>query len=348
MTSPGCGKAVHGDEAKRRRAVDEDEVEVVHDGVDGPLQFHLPAEGRNQLDLYSGQVDRGRCHKEVLHAGRLDAVLQRLIPHDHVIHRELEVPGIDTQTGRRIPLGIQIDDEHPVADLSQGRAEVDRRRGLPDATLLVGDCDHPRELPRCRTRTIEKTVGFGPDGRRPHLRTRGLLGNDRSGGCDRDRLRYRSGYWTWCGVWCRSGRGLRCHNGFGHGASNGNIRHRSRGGTASGVGGRGSSGTSASTGDDTRGGAWATSGVGGGVGASRAWSNGGGVEAGCTASVSRSIAGDGGVAVRIRSSNGWPEGSTASTAGARVGSPLSRRRIRIKQSHQFAVSHCLSWPADRP
>ncbi len=84
-----------------------------------------------------------------------------------------------------------------------------------------------------------------------------------------------------------------------------------------------------------------------GVGGSSAWSNGGGVASGEEAAcVSRSSAGREGTAIRTMSSTGWTGGSVASTAGTRPASPLSRRRIRIKQSQQFAVSHYLSWPAD--
>ena len=117
-----------------------------------------------------------------------------------------------------------------------------------------------------------------------------------------------------------------------------------------GAGSTGMSGVTSSTG----GGGDVSDGVGigsggRGVGARSAWSNGGGVEAGGgTACVERSTAARGGAGARMSSSAGWMAGSIASTAGARAGSPLSRRRIRIKQSHQFAVSHFLSWPANHP
>ena len=42
------------------------------------------------------------------------------------------------QTCRGVALGVEVDDEGAVADLGQGRAEVDGRRGLPDPALLVG------------------------------------------------------------------------------------------------------------------------------------------------------------------------------------------------------------------
>ena len=84
----------------------------------------------------------------------------------------------------------------------------------------------------------------------------------------------------------------------------------------------------------------------------RAWSNGGGLgSTGGTATGSRSTGGRGGTVSTRRSSVAWLGDSTGSTAGDRgggVASPLSLRRIRIKQSRQFAVPHCLSWPAHPP
>ncbi len=94
--------------------------------LDGPLELELPAEGRHQLDLGAGQGNGGRRHEQVLHAGRLDAVLQRGVPHQHVVHRELEVPGVDAQPGGGIPLGVEVDDQHP-----EPRARPGRHRGSP-------------------------------------------------------------------------------------------------------------------------------------------------------------------------------------------------------------------------
>ena len=119
-------------------------------------------------------------------------------------------------------------------------------------------------------------------------------------------------------------------------------------GTTTGGTTTGSTGTKASTGgEEPRMGACVGCGAEAGVGGSSAWSNGGGVASGEEAAcVSRSSAGREGTAVRTMSSAGWTGGSVASTAGTRPASPLSRRRIRIKQSQQFAASHYLSWPAD--
>ena len=90
--------------------------------------------------------------------------------HQDVVHRRLEPTVLDPQTGRRVALRVEVDDQDPLADLGQARAEVDRRGGLADAALLVGDRDHPRQL-----------VVPGPFGRGDPSSGLGAAG---VGGCD--------------------------------------------------------------------------------------------------------------------------------------------------------------------
>jgi hypothetical protein len=82
----------------------------------------------------------------------------------------------------------------------------------------------------------------------------------------------------------------------------------------------------------------------------RAWSNGGGLgSTRGTASGSRSTGRTGVTTSNRRSSvNGLVDSTGSTDWGGGVGSPLSLRRIRIKQSRQFAVPHRLSWPAYHP
>ena len=78
------------------------------------------------------------------------AVERRRVVHEHVVDRALDVAGVDAEAGRGVALGVEVDDEHPEARLGQGRAEVHRGRGLPDAALLVGDGDDPGQLEQAR------------------------------------------------------------------------------------------------------------------------------------------------------------------------------------------------------
>ena len=160
MSSPSDG----GQSIKR-------EVVVVARALQGTLQLELPRERGDELDLGAGEVDGRRADEEVLHARRLDAVVERRVVHDHVVDRTLDVAVADPEAGRRVALGVEVDHQHPVAELGQCRAEVDRGRGLADPTLLVGDRDHPGKTHR--------VVEF--------LGGRGLLGRGRRFAHDRRR-----------------------------------------------------------------------------------------------------------------------------------------------------------------
>ena len=141
----GRGQAVDRQQAERGRAVDEHEVVVVEDRLEGPAEAQLPAEGRHQLDLGAGQVEAGGRDEQVAHGGRLDAVLEGDVVQHDVVHRRLEVAGVDAQAGAGVALGIEVDDQRPVAEVGQAGAEVHGGRGLAHAALLVGDRQDPRE-----------------------------------------------------------------------------------------------------------------------------------------------------------------------------------------------------------
>ena len=67
----------------------------------------------------------------------LDDIGKRRLADQHVVSRGLTVAPGDAQTGAGIALRIEVDDEDGLADRSQGRAEVDRGRGLADAFWLA-------------------------------------------------------------------------------------------------------------------------------------------------------------------------------------------------------------------
>ena len=50
----------------------------------------------------------------------------------------------NAETRRGVALRIEIEDQHLLADRRQRRAEIDGRRRLADAALLVGDRDDTR------------------------------------------------------------------------------------------------------------------------------------------------------------------------------------------------------------
>src|SRR3984893_11661417 len=80
--------------------------------------------------------------------GRHECVTQRRLADQHVVGRAAAVAAVDTKTGGRVALRIEIDDQHILADGGQCRAEIDRGRGLADAALLVGQRQDARMVDR--------------------------------------------------------------------------------------------------------------------------------------------------------------------------------------------------------
>lgn len=98
----------------------------------------FPAGAGQQVRLGTSQLDRGR---EYLHpvvgvepdlAG-VEALRQ------NVVDGELEVLRVDAQGERQAGLRVEIDQQHTLPQLGERRTERGDRRGLGDATLLVGD-----------------------------------------------------------------------------------------------------------------------------------------------------------------------------------------------------------------
>ena len=86
----------------------------------------------------------------MMHLGRVETLGQ------HVVHRELEVLGVDAEGEGQAGLRVEVDEQDLVAELGQGRPEGGHRGGLGDAALLVGDreCRCHRSL-SCRTAVAE-------------------------------------------------------------------------------------------------------------------------------------------------------------------------------------------------
>ena len=72
----------------------------------------------------------------------MDHLLEREAMHQDVEHRALDRVGIHALAHGQVPLWIEVDEEHLQPLLCKRNAEVQRRRRLRDAALLVGERDH--------------------------------------------------------------------------------------------------------------------------------------------------------------------------------------------------------------
>ena len=135
----GRRQGVDREQPEARRRVDADEVVVVLDRAERLLQRALTADLRGHRDLGAGEVDRRARDVDLALADDLPDVG---VVDEHVVHRRLEGVRVDPLRHGQVPLGVHVHAEHPVALLGEGGREVQRRRRLRHATLLVGERDH--------------------------------------------------------------------------------------------------------------------------------------------------------------------------------------------------------------
>lgn len=139
-TSAPHDQRVDGQQTERRRAVDEDVVQRLLVRQDRPLKSALTGHQRHQLDLRTGEIDRGGGTEETLDIrDRLDDLGEWLAVDQHVIDRRNLGVVVDAQRGGGIALRVEVDHQDPATVQGQGGGKVDRGRGLTHPTLLVGD-----------------------------------------------------------------------------------------------------------------------------------------------------------------------------------------------------------------
>ena len=121
------------------------------------LERALAADHGAHRDLGAGEVDRRARDVDLALA---DHLADRGLVHEHVVHRRLERVGVDPLRHRQVALRVHVDAEDAEALLDEGDGEVERRRRLGDATLLVGEGDDPR-LMGCLSMSAPYSPGHG-------------------------------------------------------------------------------------------------------------------------------------------------------------------------------------------
>ena len=109
----GGGEAVERHDAQRRRAVDDDDVEMLPHRGERPLERELATRPHQQHRVGAGEVDgRGQQRHPV---GRLEQHLLRVrVTGDHVVDRLVEAVGVVPERERETALRIEVHDQHGV------------------------------------------------------------------------------------------------------------------------------------------------------------------------------------------------------------------------------------------
>src|ERR1051325_7726472 len=123
----------------------------------------LAADGFAELDLGADEIDRRRRDAERRQLGGADDVAHRRTLREDRIHRLL-LPLGEAAAGSGVPLRVDVADEDLALAGGDGCAEVDGRRRLADAALLIRERD---DLGHCFTWNVSTTRKFdAPRGRR--------------------------------------------------------------------------------------------------------------------------------------------------------------------------------------
>src|SRR5579875_1125723 len=116
---------VDREQAEARRRIDADEVIFPEDRLQRLLQRALAPNHRGHCDLCACQVDRRARDVDLAPA---DHLADRQPVHQHLVHRSLQ------------RVGVHVHAQRALSGLYEGRSEVERRRRLGDAPLLVCKC----------------------------------------------------------------------------------------------------------------------------------------------------------------------------------------------------------------
>ena len=73
-----------------------------------------------------------------------DRLAHRDLAGQHVVGRAAAGLAVDAETGRGVPLRVEVDDQHILADRGECGAEIDRGRGLADPAFLIGEGKNAR------------------------------------------------------------------------------------------------------------------------------------------------------------------------------------------------------------
>ena len=168
ITPSAATKALIVEQTERRRRVDEDVVVAVAHLDERLVERALAADERGQGELGPGQVDR---RDGDVHLDGLDDVGDRDAMDEHVEHRALDRVGVHALAHGQVALGIEVDDEDAAPLFVERHAEVERRRRLRDAALLVRERDDLRHQRASRLGGRRRCWS----GRRDGLQTRRLI-----------------------------------------------------------------------------------------------------------------------------------------------------------------------------
>jgi len=139
---------VQREQAEARRAVDQNDVVSMDDGLDFRTQCRLTIGPRGEFLFRAGEIRVRQDDVESFPRVCDDDIVGVQIGIDHqVVHRALDVVGFDAQVQRQMTLWVEVDQADAQPGPRQRRADVHGARRLAHAALLVEHGDDSRRGP---------------------------------------------------------------------------------------------------------------------------------------------------------------------------------------------------------
>ena len=141
----GGRKNIQRENAKRRRAIDHDQV--VFTGIDDGSERILESEKMifqtREFDFRAAHIDFARHEGKALVSGGLNFLRKRCFAEQGSVSAGA-LAFFEADAAGGVRLGIEIEQENALAVCRQAGGDVDAGRCFPHAAFLIGDCDYFR------------------------------------------------------------------------------------------------------------------------------------------------------------------------------------------------------------
>jgi len=138
----GRGKRIAHQNSKRRRTIQENEIEccVGVQRLECFRQTHEVIRHARYFDFGAGQIEIGRHDKQVIAARGKDFFSDRSLPEQWFVETDL-LESLQTKRAGRVRLRIKIDKQNAMAQFCQRSAKVHGRGRFADAAFLISNRD---------------------------------------------------------------------------------------------------------------------------------------------------------------------------------------------------------------
>jgi hypothetical protein len=138
----GGHQDIEGEEVECGRAVKDNQVEVILDGLEGMAEAKRAIRGASQLDIGAGKVLGAWKEPEQIDFGGQNDLNGGSVAHQDVIDGVSVVIPLNPDTGSSVGLRVAVGEKDFEPFKSEAGSEVDRRSGFADSALLIDNAEY--------------------------------------------------------------------------------------------------------------------------------------------------------------------------------------------------------------